>query len=267
MVNLTQLAIAPAYEFPKRPPLRYFGGKWRLAKWIVNQFPAHVRYITPYGGGWCESFQKTRAGDLEVYNDLNCYNVNFFNILQSDPARLIDAIEHSPRTRKEFLASREPSDDPIEQARRYYLYCHLSVMGGGGPIYSGTSDARLALRAIHDDSHLWPAHHRIKDVAIEQLDALDCIDKYDHVDALFYCDPGYPKESLAEGDRTWYLHHTSTEEHIQLAKTLNSIKGKAVVSGYDCALYQEIFSGWEKLERSTVTMSRRNAVECLWIKP
>lgn len=35
---------------PTRPVLRYHGGKWRLAAWIVSHFPAHRCYVEPYGG-------------------------------------------------------------------------------------------------------------------------------------------------------------------------------------------------------------------------
>lgn len=36
----------------KRPIVRYFGGKWLMAPWIIKHFPAHRIYIESYGGGW-----------------------------------------------------------------------------------------------------------------------------------------------------------------------------------------------------------------------
>lgn len=41
-------AVATA---PTRPVLRYHGGKWRIAPWIIAQFPAHRVYVEPFGGG------------------------------------------------------------------------------------------------------------------------------------------------------------------------------------------------------------------------
>jgi len=36
---------------PTRPPLRYHGGKWRVAPKIIEHFPPHMTYVEPYGGG------------------------------------------------------------------------------------------------------------------------------------------------------------------------------------------------------------------------
>jgi DNA adenine methylase len=34
-----------------RPVLRYPGGKFKMAKWIISHFPQHSFYVHPYGGG------------------------------------------------------------------------------------------------------------------------------------------------------------------------------------------------------------------------
>lgn len=36
---------------PNRPLLRYFGGKWRIAPWILEHLSPHRVYVEPYGGG------------------------------------------------------------------------------------------------------------------------------------------------------------------------------------------------------------------------
>lgn len=34
-----------------RPPLRYHGGKFRMADKIIPLFPPHLTYVEPFGGG------------------------------------------------------------------------------------------------------------------------------------------------------------------------------------------------------------------------
>ncbi|EOX5680313.1 DNA adenine methylase, partial [Yersinia enterocolitica] len=31
----------------KHPAIRYHGGKFRLAPWVISHFPAHTHYVEP----------------------------------------------------------------------------------------------------------------------------------------------------------------------------------------------------------------------------
>ena len=59
----------------KHPAIRYHGGKFRLAPWIIEQMPEHVCYVEPFGGAAGVLLQKPRSYS-EVYNDLDGEVVN-----------------------------------------------------------------------------------------------------------------------------------------------------------------------------------------------
>jgi len=87
-----------------RPALRYHGGKWKIAKWIIEHFPEHVCYCEPFGGGASVLLRKAPSR-IEVYNDINTLVVNFFRVLRERPAELMAAIELTPYSREEFLGT------------------------------------------------------------------------------------------------------------------------------------------------------------------
>ena len=68
-----------------RPLLRYFGGKWRLAPWIISHFPPHKTYVEPFGGSASVLLRKPRSNG-EIYNDLDNEVFNLFSVLRSDRA-------------------------------------------------------------------------------------------------------------------------------------------------------------------------------------
>src|SRR5262245_32094368 len=78
----------------ERPVLRWHGGKWLLADWIISHFPRHRIYTEVFGGAGSVLIRKPRCY-AEVYNDLNRDVVNLFRVLRD--SRHAKDLEHALR--------------------------------------------------------------------------------------------------------------------------------------------------------------------------
>ena len=66
-----------------RPALRYYGGKWKIAPWVISFFPKHTNYVEPCGGAASVLLRKSPS-KLETYNDTSDSLVNFMRVLRDD---------------------------------------------------------------------------------------------------------------------------------------------------------------------------------------
>ena len=115
-----------------RPLLRYHGGKWRLAPWIISHLQPHRIYVEPFGGSASVLLRKPRSHS-EIYNDLGGEVVNLFRVLRQ-PAQareLVRLVRLTPYSRTEFDDSYITAADPIEQARRTLLRSHTGFSTTG----------------------------------------------------------------------------------------------------------------------------------------
>jgi hypothetical protein len=87
---------------PTRPALRYHGGKWRLAPWIIGNFPPHRTYVEPYGGAASVLLRKRRCY-AEVYNDLDSEIVNVFRVLRDTVEALAQLCRCKPEDMRRAL--------------------------------------------------------------------------------------------------------------------------------------------------------------------
>lgn len=260
-----------------RPVLRWHGGKWKLAPWIIEHLPAHRIYVEPFGGAASVLLRKPRSY-AEVYNDLDRDVVNLFQCLR-DPGKaeqLHYAITLTPYAREEFQAAAEPTDEPIERARRLVI---RSYMGFGSNAHNPA--ARTGFRANSNRSGTTPAQDwvnwpeqiqkfvdRLSGVVIENRDASGLIAQHDTPQTLFYVDPPYPHNTRAMNGRkpsATYTMEMSDDDHAALSSVLHGVKGMVVLSGYACELYdRELYPDWHRMERKAYADGARERTEVLW---
>ena len=263
---------------PTRPVLRYHGGKWLLAPWIISHFPAHRVYVEPFGGAGSCLMQKPRSYG-EVYNDLDGEIVNLFRVLRDDGSaqELRNLLELTPFSRDEYRASFVESMQPIEQARRTVI---RSFMGFGSNslnrnIQSGfrSNSNRSGTTPAHDWVN-WPERiseyvERLRGVVIENKDAASVIAQHDSVETLIYADPPYchdTRMTVTQHGAHGYAHEMTDDDHRELAVTLRTVAGMVVLSGYACPLYDaELYSDWHRVERPALADGARPRLEVLWI--
>lgn len=252
------------------PVLRYIGGKWQIAEWIISQFPAHDNYVEPFCGAASVFFRK-HPSPIEVINDRSGDVVNFFQVLREDTDALIRAVDLTPFSREEYDRAYEPADEPLERARRFYVRSWQSFSGHAGyktgwrhqkNIHSrGTSLTREWKRM----DGLYRSAARLKHALIEHDDALAVIQRYDTPKTLFYLDPPYVLGTRS--NRRRYAHEMTDDDHRLLAEALHAAQGMVILSGYAGDLYEELYADWKMLTKSTTTNGNSTAVECLWLSP
>jgi len=107
------------HEVPTRSLLRYFGGKWAIAPWVLSHLPPHRIYVEPFGGAASILLRKPRSC-VEVYNDLDEEIVGIFQTVQ-DPRQcqaLMLRLRRTPYSRRVFETAFQSSRDPIIRAQR-----------------------------------------------------------------------------------------------------------------------------------------------------
>jgi DNA adenine methylase len=262
-----------------RPALRYHGGKFRLAPWLLQFFPPHAAYVEAYGGGGSMLLQKPRCS-AEVYNDLDERVVGFFRVLR-DPeqsAELQRRCALTPYARAELEWSFGEPTDAVDAAHRLVV---RSFMGHGSD--SATRTSRTGFRARLTDGRALPSHEwatwadcipalrdRLAGVLIENDDAVRIIDRMDGPRTLFYLDPPYVHSTrtgkTGSSGNNGYLHEMTDADHEELLQRVLSAQGMVVLSGYASELYDGALIGWERHQRSAVAQGAMRT-EVVWINP
>jgi DNA adenine methylase len=254
--------------------LSYIGGKSKIGKWIVDNYPNNMEvYLETFGGMfWCffnMDLKKYPNLKKVVYNDFNPLNYNLFKSVQNpnELRRAMDEIpvqqvgtQNTPSEYKELFSKfqKELFDPEFKingvdyEIAAKYAYVITQVFSGSKPETSSYIDLKGKYRSKYLSfrdklgKEKW-VEHFLKISDVENMDFEDVISKYDGDSTYIYLDPPYWKTE------NYYSNHDfDREDHERLSKILKNIKSKFSLSYYDFDLlslwYPKDIYRWEEKE-------------------
>lgn len=246
--------------------LKYPGGKWRIAEWIISYFPPHKVYCEPFFGSGAVFFKKPPS-HIETINDISGDIVNLFRVCRERPSELASVLTLTPWAREEYVNCYESEGDDVERARRFIVRHHQS--------YGATNCNKNTWKNSQTFNSpccpkQWAALPetvmqlcgRLKEAQIENVDALTLIERYDDPQTLLYLDPPY-LQSLRK--RGMYKHEMTDEGHERLLELALKSKSKICLSAYDSELYNDKLKGWYTAEKPTIAQMGLSRVEKLYM--
>jgi DNA adenine methylase len=255
-----------------KPPVPYFGGKIRIASRLIELMPPHQHYVEPFCGSLAVLMAKPPVPH-ETVNDLDQELINFWRILRDRSDELERACALTPHSRAEHLAAYEPTDDPVERARRVWVQLTQGRAGirtrTGWRFFASPAGSTSGMADyLHGYlQRIAPAVERLAHVSLECRPALDVIADYGRSpDVCLYVDPPYLASTRSSGAYTYEMGDDPS--HRALADALHACRASVVLSGYPSPLYDDLYAGWQHVEIPTMTGQggiRSDRTEVAWI--
>lgn len=262
-------------------PLKWHGGKSYLAARIIEHFPPHVHYVEPFFGGGAVLFAKPDElieGHSEVINDIDAELTNFWYVLKHNYLfrEFCRWAIVTPFSEVEWDDASVACGGPVSRAVQFFIRYRQSRQGLG-KCFATLSRTRTR-RGMNEQVSSWlsaldglpEAHERLRRVVILNRPAVDVIRSQDGPDTLYYCDPPYMHETRVTTED--YRHEMTVGQHQDLLIALCAVKGKFVLSGYRCGLYDAASEryGWRRVDieidnKASGAKIKAKKVESLWM--
>ncbi len=221
-------------------PVRWPGGKSRLADTIVSYLGEHVAYVEPCcGGAWVFWRKPREMSKSEILNDADGELINFYYELHKRGKRLLAEVDAMPYSRGLF--SRMLAERPRSRFRRAVRFWYLDRVAFGakqrGASYGVKVTGRTYVLPNRVLAGLDEIIERMRGVAFESVDVVRLLALYDRRTTLFYLDPPYYGLSQA------YACQFGESDHARLATSLRAIKGSFLLSYNDCREVRRLYRG------------------------
>lgn len=225
-----------------------------MLDWILPLIPEHREYLEPFIGSGAVFLNKQPAM-VECISDLDGRLVNFFRIVRTRVDELVELLAITPYAREEFVDACDPSDDPLEDARRYFVRSTMSFGGITNVIRRMNSyrmdvqESRTRLASCISKyntkiENLGNVMARLRMAQIDNRSAFYLIPKFDKSTTFIYQDPPYHHDSRTNVND--YKYEMTTEDHERLAVINKQSKSMIMISHYDDEFYNRLYANWRK---------------------
>lgn len=232
-------------------PLAWPGGKLRMRKELIAEFPEHRFYGEVFGGAAWVLIGKPPSHS-EAYNDRNGELTNFFNVVKVAPHEFILSLQYDLVSRETFQEFKKKMQEKpldlsnIERAKMFY-YLVKTSFGSMGETFGTTTTGKPRLNFAELQKIICQTHKRFERVTIENLDWKDFILRYDRSWGLFFLDPPYHIES----SKDFYKFYLKDEDFGDMAKILEGIQGRFIMTLNDDQFVRETFKDFKIRETTT----------------
>jgi len=253
--------------------LKWHGGKHYLRKKIWELSPSnYVTRIIPYAGAINEYWdwpcpecgvvppdhaETCKNGVAEVINDIDEDLMNFYKVLRSaQKHELMEQLRLTPFHESDFnyaLSGGPGTHGRVGRAWAFFVKYRMSRQALGEDF--ATPTCTRTRRKGNEQTSAWMSAvdgleecvHRMSRTMVYCSPALRVLKAFNKASAFAYLDPPYHPSTRVAGD---YEHEMTDADHRALLKFLEKFKGKFLLSGYRCELYDEFASrnDWERID-------------------
>lgn len=243
-----------------KPLISYYGGKQRLAKYIIPILPPHTVYVEPFAGGCSVLFAKgvpdvTRIDFYrEVINDTDSYLITMYRVFQNNFEEFYHRLKFTLYSEEEHSLSKHILTHPdgyseLDIAWAYFVnisqsFSNTLLRGWKRGVYG----RNFGVTWDKEVENLNFLVNRFSGVNISHTDALTCIKQWDSPQTCFYVDPPYI------GSHQGHYSGYTLDQYKSLIEILSNCSSSFVLSHYD-VLDVTIPNEWERYEIQSYSSS------------
>lgn len=230
-----------------KSPLRYPGGKSRVADIIIKQLPSFDEYREPFLGGGSVFIRQKQLFPMRKFwiNDAYYDLFNFWKISQTQVQDLIEKVcelKQKHENGKELYYFLKPNHNifnSLELASAFFIFNRITF--SGTTLSGGFSESAFCGRFTASSiERLKPLQNLLENVEITNLDYEKLVAKSGK-NVFIYLDPPYfsAQKSLLYGKKG-NLHKNFDYEHF--SDVMKRCKHKWLITLDDCKYIRELFS-------------------------